>query len=111
MVVDGQPGIRRADLSAGRATGPWTSVEEETAPNDWLNWDVVGSNLFYIRRSADGVSGEIRRRALDRGADERLADATGLLQLASFAVRPSGELLLTRREIEAHLMVAEVSRR
>ncbi|MBP6879248.1 MAG: PD40 domain-containing protein [Phenylobacterium sp.] len=111
VVVDGQPGIRRAVLSAGRATGPWVLVEKETAPADWLNWDVVGSDVFYIRRSADGVSGEIRRRAFDKAADVRLADASGLLQLASFAVRPSGELLLTQREIETHLMVTEVSRR
>ncbi len=104
-VMDGKPGIWKASASGG-----WSRVVSDSHPGDWMNWDVVGGGLFYIRRGSDGASGTVLRRDLVTGAERELSPARGLLQLASFSVRPSGELILVRRETDMQLMVADLTR-
>lgn len=104
-VMDGKPGVWKAVPGGG-----WTPVAADLHPGDWMNWDIVGGGLFYIRRASDGVSGAVLRRDLATGSERKLSEARGLLQLASFAVRPSGDLILVRRETDMQLMVADLTR-
>lgn len=108
-ILDGRPGIWRLRLVDGRETGARTLILEDQQAWDWINWDSRGGGLFHVRRSPDGLGGRIWRRDLASGRDTPLEDTSDLLLLVSFAVRPDGELLLTRRSIETRLMAAEVT--
>lgn len=110
-VLDGSPGIWRIPIVDGREIGLRTRILLDQQSWDWMNWDVEGGSVFHLRRSADGLGGEVRRLTLATGRDTVVADASGLLFLAGFAVRPNGSLILTRRTIETRLMAAEVTQR
>lgn len=109
VVRDDRSGIWRAALTEGRINGGWTQVEPTLAPSDMMNWDLVGGSLYYLSRAADGSGGEIRRLGLETGRNEVVADAAGLFSPAAFSVRPGGGLILTKRDYEMNLMVADMT--
>jgi dipeptidyl aminopeptidase/acylaminoacyl peptidase len=110
VVLDSRAGIWRIPVEDRAATGPARMFEPALQPADWMNWDIVGASLYFARRAPTGQQDRISRRDLASGAETVLADSSGLFQVASFAVRPSGGLILTRRETEMNVMTAELGR-
>lgn len=109
VVRDDRSGIWRAALDQGRVRGGWTQVEPTLAPSDMMNWDLADGALYYLSRSADGAGGDVRRLSLGTGRNEVVADAAGLFSPATFSVRPGGGLILTKRDYEMNLMVADMT--
>jgi Tol biopolymer transport system component/DNA-binding SARP family transcriptional activator len=110
VVLDSRSGVWRIPVKDGRATDPPKMFEPGLQSGDWMNWDVSGSALYFLRRAANGQPGLISRRDLTAGREAVLADASDLFQMASFGVRPTGGLILTRRETETNVMTAELGR-
>ncbi|NEX93675.1 BTAD domain-containing putative transcriptional regulator [Caulobacter sp. 17J65-9] len=110
VMLDSRAGIWRIPVEDRVAKGPARIFEPALQPADWMNWDVVGGSLYFARRAPTGQQDRISRRDLASGRETALADSAGLFQVASFAVRPTGGLILTRRETEMNVMTAELGR-
>lgn len=111
-VIDGQRGIRRKALVAGRLAGPEEMIVKDLHPYHWRGWGMARNGLFYLKGDAfmQG-SGSVYRHDLATGKEALVTDAAPLaftLASSGFSVRPDGGLLLAKRETQLDIYGAEL---
>lgn len=105
LIVDPvKGGLFRLDL-ANPANAP-RLLAPGTAPSDWANVLVEGTNIFYIRREPPDRA-VLRRIALDRGTDEAIADLEDFYFRSGLARAKGALVYATTRVEDVSLMLFE----
>jgi hypothetical protein len=111
-VLDGQSGIRRKALIAGRLAGQEQMIVKGIHPHHWRGWGMTKNSLFYLKGDAmTHGTGGVYRHDLATGQETLVTDAAHLaftLATSGFSVRPDGGLLLARRETQVDIYGAEL---